>query len=158
MDDIGYLGVFVTLVGAALAGWGAISYRAARASESWTVTPGRITANDIRYQAAGAGKSRYAHFVPIVRYAYSVNSSEHEGGTLRYGMAGTRTREEAEAILTPYPVGSETSVRYDPLHPERSVLEAGLAGSGAMIVASLIIGALLIAFGASIVVRAMQGI
>ncbi|TMJ18403.1 MAG: DUF3592 domain-containing protein [Alphaproteobacteria bacterium] len=159
MDSIGYLGIFVALVGLAGALWSALAHSRARsrsqAAERWPTAAGRVTDIDIQLRNGGAGRSHHSYYVPAIRYVYSVNGREREGRTIRFGMPATTTRGAAEAILAPYPVGSTPQVRYNPENPEESVLEHRKIGKN--LIGSAIVCALIFAVGVAIVIMAVRG-
>jgi hypothetical protein len=159
VDGIGYLGIFVALVGLAGALWSGIAHARAKArsaaAERWLAAPGRVTATDIQLRSGGSGNSRYAYHVPAISYTYAVRGREHEGHRIRFGLATTNTRRGAEAILAPYPVGATPEVRYNPEDPDDSVLEAGKVGRNLLVAA--IFCAFVVIAGAAIVLGAVRG-
>jgi len=159
MDSIGYLGIFVALVGLAGGLWSAIAHLRARArsnaAERWPSTPGRVTDIDIQLKTGGAGRSRYAHYVPAIRYLYTAGGREREGRTIRFGLVTTNTRKGAEAILAPYPVGSTPMVRYNPDNADESVLDFGKVGKN--LIVSAVVCAVVLALGVLIIALAIRG-
>ena len=160
MDSMGYLGIFVALVGGIGALWSGLAHRKARAfveaAKHWREAPGRVISAQIEERDGGTGSSRYVYYVPRIRYAYVVNGREWEGGRLRFGMPSARSPRGAEAMLAPYPAGAEIKVHYDPDKPEDSVLEPGKMGSNLLVAA--IVSAFVFLAGAAIVVLAVMGV
>jgi hypothetical protein len=153
MDSLGYLGIFVALIGLVGALWSGLAHRRARglveAAQRWRDAPGRIVGSQVERRGA---TSRNAYYVPVVRYTYVVNGRERQGSRLRFGMTTSRSPRGAEAMLAPYPVGAEISVRYDPDNPDQSALEPGKTSANLLIAA--IACFLLLVAGAAIVVMA----
>jgi hypothetical protein len=160
MDSIGYLGIFVALVGAVGALWSGLVHRRARslteAAKRWLDAPGTIVATDVEQRGGISATNRNSYYVPLVRYTYVVNGREREGSRLRFGMATARTRGGAEKMLAPYPPGAAVKVRYDPEYPDQSVLEPDKTGSN-LLVAAVACFVILLG-GAAIIVMAMKGV
>ena len=160
MDSIGYLGIFVALIGGIGALWSGLAHRKARASvaaaKRWREAPGKVIATHVEHRDASSGSAHYAYYVPTIRYAYVVNGREQEGERLRFGMPSARSRRAAEAMLAPYPAGAEIKVHYDPDRPDQSVLEPGKMGSN-LLVAAILCGVVFLG-GAAIIVLAVMGL
>ena len=159
MDSIGYLGIFVALVGAAGALWAGLAHRKARAQVAaaahWRDAPGRIVTTDVERRDAGASTQRYFYYVPLVRYTYVVSGQERHGARLRFGMVTARSRGGAEKLLAPYAPGTAVQVRYDPDNPDESVLEAK---ASANLLVAWIACFCVVLVGVGIVVLAMIGV
>jgi hypothetical protein len=159
MDSLGYLGIFVALVGLVGGLWSGLVHRRASAqraaSERWLNAPGRIVAAEVR-RGGGTTSSHYAYYVPAVRYTYVVNGREREGTRLRFGMPSARSPGGVQAMLRPYPPGATVQVRYDPDNPDQSVLEPG-KGSANMLIAAVACAFLSLA-GVAIAVLAVKGV
>ena len=157
MDSMGYLGIFVALIGLGGALWGGLTHRRARAqvaaAERWLSAPGKILAVEAQRRGVGA---RNQYYLPLVRYSYTVHGRERQGSRLRFGYTRSRSRGGAEAMLAPYPVGADVKVRYDPEYPDQSVLEPGKTSANMLIMA--IACGLLLLGGAAIIVMAVRGV
>src|SRR3954454_10102792 len=96
MDSIGYLGIFVALVGAIGALWLGLAHRRASAlraaARRWLDAPGRMVSADVDQRGSVTTATRYTYYVPLVRYSYVVNGREREGSRLRFGMPRSRSR------------------------------------------------------------------
>jgi len=158
MDSMGYLGIFVALIGLVGALWAGLAHRRARAlveaAERWLNAPGRIIASEVQRRGGSSGRNQY--YVPLVRYSYAVHGREREGSRLRFGFLSARSPAGAEAMLARYPAGAEVKVRYDPDNPDQSVLEPGKTGANLLIAA--IFCFFLFLAGAAIVVMAVRGV
>jgi hypothetical protein len=156
MDSIGYLGIFVALVGligGVLSGLGHIRARArSQAAACWLTAPGTM----IEAGAVRGGSSRNSYYSPAVRYTYEVNGRIRQGTRLRFGMVSARSRGGAEKMLAPYPVGGAIRVRYNPDNPDESVLEPARVGRN-LLVAPILCGFIFVG-GAAIIVLAVQGV
>jgi hypothetical protein len=160
MDSMGYLGIFIALVGAIGALWSGLAHRRARAlvdaAARWPDAPGKVVGTDVEQRGSSSTTTGSTYYVPLVRYTYVVNGREREGSRLRFGLTTARTRRGAEAMLAPYPAGTAVKVRYDPDNPDQSVLEPGKTGSN-LLIASIACFLLLLG-GAAIIVMAVQGV
>ena len=159
MDSIGYLGIFVALIGLALGFWGFTANRRAsalrEAATRWREAPGKVVLSEVDQRGSSVSSSRYAYFVPIVHYTYVVNGRERQGTRLRFGLPRSRSPSGARAMLAPYPVGAAVTVRYDPDDPDQAVLEPAKGSLNLLLAA--IAGALVFLGGAVIVVLAVRG-
>jgi len=159
MDSMGYLGIFVALIGLVGALWAGLAWRRAlaltEAALRWLDAPGKVTAASAELRGGGSA-SRSTYYAPLIRYTYVVNGREREGSRLRFGLTTARSRAAAEKLLAPYPVGAAIKVRYDPENPDQSVLEPGRTSSNLLIAAIACV--LLLLGGAAIIVLAAKGV
>ena len=95
------------------------------AAHSWTEVPAVI-------QSAKVQKVGKTSFAPSLTYTYSVGGTTYTGKRLQFGGINM-TRAEAEAVLAAYPVGSTTTVRYDPHRHDFSVLRLEADSKGYLI-------------------------
>ena len=122
------VGLGLLLVGAAWsAGFAFAHFRAAgkaKAAESWPTAFGKILAAQVKVEeSSNSDGDSTTWYNPVVEYAYTANGRELEGRTLRFGNPRSANRKKADAAIAPYAVGSSIPVRYNPEHPEESVLE-----------------------------------
>lgn len=133
MDSIGYLGIFVALIGLVVGLLTARGHRRARANASaaqrWRSAPGKVIETGIGVQTGHNSSGGYSYFSPWIRYSYVADGTERTGQRLRFGDVTTRTRGGAETILGRYPAGAEIKVHFDPDAPDESVLEPGKVGN-----------------------------
>jgi hypothetical protein len=97
-------------------------------SEFWPTAPGTINHSSIaeRY-STDADDNETVSYVAKVRYSYSVGHRYYQGDRVSFGgTMGDSEGRIARSISTKYPVGRPVSVRYDPTHPQRAVLEPGI--------------------------------
>jgi hypothetical protein len=160
MDSIGYLGIFIALVGLLGALWAGRSHAKAsalvKAAEHWRDAPGKVVATEVQRHDYGASTTQTAYYVPRIDYTYAVGGREYQGSRLRFGKPSARSRAGAEAMLAPYPAGAGIKVRYDPDVPGESVVEAGKAGGNLlfMTIASFTIFVL----GGAVAILAIMGV
>ncbi|HYD25422.1 MAG TPA: DUF3592 domain-containing protein [Croceibacterium sp.] len=131
------------------AGFGYAHFRAAgkaKASESWPSAMGKVSGCEVVEEKS---RDREGHtttwYNPVVSYAYSVGGSEYRSERLRFGNYRCSTRQKAEAMLAPYPVGATPAVRYNPERPEESVLETRKPGPVYLVMA--VFGLIFVGFG-----------
>ena len=115
------------------------------AAQSWTEVPAVI--QSARLQKVGKTSS-----APSLTYTYSVAGKSYTGKRLQFGGINM-SRLEAEEVLAAYPVGSTTTVRYDPHRHDFAVLRLAADSKGFMI-AGIGIGLAFIVAG---IVVAIQG-
>jgi hypothetical protein len=156
MDSLGYLGIFVALVGLVGGLLCGLGYKRARersqAAERWLTAPGSVVETGVNR----GGTSRNPYYVPAIRYAYEVNGKARQGTRIRFGLLTARSPRGAEAILAPYPVGAAIQVRYNPDDPDDSVLEPAKVGRN-LLAGAIVCGFFFLA-GAAIVLLAVKGV
>src|ERR1700712_773829 len=115
MDSLGYLGIFVALIGLVGAVWTGRAHVRARslvaAAKSWSSAPGRMVSAEVERRGSTSGNAQTNYYAPLVRYTYVVNGRERQGSRLRFGMASARTRGGAQSMIAPYPAGASVQVR-----------------------------------------------
>ena len=146
------LGIFVLLIGVAMAVYGWLGHSKALALRQsagrWAIAPGTVLATDVRVVRRGGA----AYWVPLVHYRFAVGDRHYEGERLRFGFIGTQTRAAAQKMVAGYAPGSTNMLRYDPQDPRESVLEPDHVTSNLLICA--IGGAVLAVIGLAIVLAA----
>jgi len=101
-------GVIITL------SW--LDLRLGKAAQAWPAASGTIVVREI--SRANGGRNTWT---PIVRYCYSVQGARYDGDRLSFRAFWTASG--AIRAVYHYEPHQVVSVRYDPTHPERSVLE-----------------------------------
>ena len=115
-----------------VAGFGYAYFRAvgkAKASETWPTTIGSVLSSEVVEEESRdreGGTSTW--YNPVVRYSYSAGGRQLQASRLRFGNPRSASRKKAEAAIAIYPVGSSTTVRYNPEKPEEAVLETKKPG------------------------------
>lgn len=93
----------------------------ARAVRQRPTTSGNIVKSLICQLTDPEGRD---HFSPEIRYAYEVDGQKYIGfyvGIFDHALGDLRTT--AAAVVTRYPLGRTVTVYYDPVYPNRAVLE-----------------------------------
>ena len=126
LSSLGYLVLF-GLIGGGLSFWGWTILQDARASASWPTAEGIVNSSEVDRSTDGEGGTSYS---PEISYQYLVNDLNYTNNTIKFGENSYSSRRKAEEIAAAYPVGRQVAVYYDPLEPDKSVLEPGVtAGS-----------------------------
>lgn len=99
--------------------------RASNLTFHWTRTHGEIETSEVRIEEA-AGENRPDKYFACVRYAYIVGDSTLRNDEIwlnsQHQMS---TLEEANQVISRYPVGRGVPVLYNPKNPESAVLDPG---------------------------------
>jgi hypothetical protein len=95
-------------------------------ASSWPVTEGTITSSQV--ESWGSGAHDPIDYRPAITYQYQVggktyNGSQISSGATFYGGVNVDEYEQANAIVSNYPVGSIVEVHYNPNNPNNAVLE-----------------------------------
>jgi hypothetical protein len=153
--------LFVSVVGIVLLGnlaaglfltiWGISETAHGLASRDWPAVEGKVVSAEI---VSGEDDSYLARIV----YAYTVNGKSFQGERQRFdgGSSYGGDRHQVGRYLDKYPVEEPTLIRYDPRHPERSVLEPGYHHSALVLLGAGVIFIVVPGGMALIVVRAWR--
>jgi hypothetical protein len=93
-----------------------------KASRSWPVVEGLVTASTTHQVSDFEGKWLKIYYKPRITYEYVVNGQAYSSDRPRWDEARFRTQAGAEQFSADYPPGSKVSVYYDPAKPELAVL------------------------------------
>lgn len=88
----------------------------------WPRAPGVVLSSSLDHDRAADAETQ--SFQPIIRYSYTVDGVTRKGRRLTPGGAESGGEGWAREMLARYPVGSATSVYYNPANPDEAVLEA----------------------------------
>lgn len=88
-------------------------------SKSWESVTGKITSSFI---SSFKSKSIY-YFTPSINYKYTVATISYTNDTISFNTSETSNKNEAEAKIAKYPIGSEIKVFYSPNSPSISCIE-----------------------------------
>ncbi len=121
--------------------------RATLAARRWPTTRGQVLSTSVR-QHAGDGAAR--QFRPVVRYRYTVDGRDHEGGVIEHGRETSGGEGWAQRVIARYPVGSAVAVRYDPADPARAALSARFGVVGWILAAVCVLLLLVGMFGSGL--------
>lgn len=115
-----FAGYSFIIMGLAMLGYlGLLRFKAGRAM-SWPSVRGEVIGNDVIKECAGPSSTCYK---PVITYRYSVKGQTYESNRLYIGRHAISHQMRAKRIIEKYPVGSETSVYFDPENPKSACLQ-----------------------------------
>jgi hypothetical protein len=123
------VGAVMILMGGIFGAVAADSYRDGEETRRWTETTGEILSADVETEerrdrrSNGSMRTRTS-YTPVVTYGYEVDGVAYTGHRIRADDVGG-DRERAFDTINDYPVGSVTTVYYDPDNPGSAVLKQG---------------------------------
>ena len=94
-------------------------------AQRFATAQGTVLSSEVTHHDDGDGTT---HGVRIT-YSYSVGGREYTGDRFRYDKSSSTDSAWAHRAVAEHPVGSTTTVYYDPLSPANAVLSPGLQGS-----------------------------
>ena len=132
-------------------------------SLDWPVAEGHILRTDIEEvrsnkQDTGDANTttnwkpggQIIRYRPIIEYQWQVDGGIYERNRIDFSAAKANedTREAAEAIIAPYPVGSAVDIHYDPNKPSRGILQPGAHwdGLGVTLIAAFVLAVFALVF------------
>ncbi len=120
-----FCAVFIA-VGSAIMIFGARQRARAQASRDWPVAEGVVERIEVKreWQNGGRGRSGRWHYSPYVVYAYEVNGIRRVNDRLAFTKTSSSKQSPSVRYVKKHPVGSRVGVRYNPLDPADSVLDA----------------------------------
>lgn len=116
-----FIGVFYA-IGVGMLGYGLLSLKRSTEAGDWPTAVGSIDECQISRKDSGENVT----YGVEVKYSYSVNGKEYQGDKLAFGYAFSSARETHQEILEKLKAAQSVEVRYDPFHPENSVLSYGV--------------------------------
>jgi len=119
--------LFSFVAGPVLAYLGYRYIRKGQETLAWESTEGSIIrsqTHEVRSTSPGSVRSRT--WQPDITYQYHADGETYQGEKIRVFIIHTGSRERARAWTRKYPAGAQVTVFFDPHHPYRSVLEAGV--------------------------------
>jgi hypothetical protein len=98
----------------------------AKAAQSWTKVPGKVTDSRIDEELYYDYENRpETVFKPVLAYEYAAGGETRTGSQIDFDQnTGFTRRNLAEKRLAPYPVGKTVEVLVDPADPARTCLAA----------------------------------
>lgn len=108
------LGLAFCVVGSVRA---ALNIRRGHQSERWPTTDGEVLDAFVR--------NWFGRHVPVVRYRYRVDGAEYRSSRVGFFTFAVPSRASGEAFIRGFRKGSSIAVRFQPDHPDRSVLRTG---------------------------------
>ena len=97
----------------------------ALASRKWPTTIGTVADSNVGFEF-GWGRSSLSHYVPHVKYQYSVNGKTYTGDQISFPNPKYLNNVDADRVRDQYQKSSEVEVFYDPKDPSKSCLINGL--------------------------------
>lgn len=94
-------------------------------AQRFVTTQGTVLSSEVTHHDNDDGTT---HGVRI-KYSYTVAGREYTGDRFRYDKSSSSDSAWARRAVKEHPVGSTTTVYYNPNAPENAVLRPGLAGS-----------------------------
>lgn len=91
----------------------------------FATTEGRVRSSEVTHHDSDDGST---HGVRIT-YSYTVDGHEYTGDRYRFDKFKTSDSKWAREAVRAHPIGSTTTVYYNPRDPAEAVLRPGLAGS-----------------------------
>ncbi len=116
------------------------SRKTAEASQGWPSTAGQINESRVAHSThTDTDGDSSDSYTPYVEYTYQVAGQDYTGKDLSFGFKqGYGNASKAQAMLAKYPVGAQVNVYYDPVDPQKAVLERQAGGYGAGLVLGII--------------------
>jgi hypothetical protein len=101
----------------------------AKEAEAWPTVPGVILSSGLEENRKYDREERRTEitYEPQVQYQYSLLGQNYQGSSLSFGKAAYDFRNASKKIA-PYPQGAQVVVHYDPVDPNKAVLETKSAG------------------------------
>ena len=97
-----------------------------KASRHWPATTGRVRSVQMQYYGTTLGKGSYVGCAPRIGFEYTVDGKQFER-TAFVGNASGKF-DEAQDMVRRYHSGKQVSLRYDPAHPARAVMDGEYVG------------------------------
>ena len=119
------LGFLILFVGGSVGfvTWTYVEYSKGAESADWPNAAGQVLSSEVGTRPGG--EDSRGTYVPQVTYRYVVNGVTFSGDTIRFGLMGDSSRDDAEEAARKYRVGAPVTVYYDHANPTSSVLEPG---------------------------------
>lgn len=132
MNEFNYASIALLLAAVFVYYWRVRSYNKAAVRAKFPSVSGSVVSSIVKEEVhedndKETGYSRSVSYVPVVRYAYSVDGKGYEND--RYAVLdqpGFSVRESAQALVDRHPTGSSVNVFYNPASPADSFLDNSL--------------------------------
>ncbi len=120
------------LMGGTMGVAGAINLYFSWASRGWPSVTGQVVFQEgdqvqSRWQDSEGRTQQTTTYSTSIVYSFPVNGITHYANTRRWGQIAAAGEAWAGQIAARYPVGTTVEVRYDPVDPDRAVLEPGFS-------------------------------
>jgi hypothetical protein len=115
------IGPLLAIVGVLQLIWCVVDSGRSLASGRWPTARGTIESSEVQATRSGGGTA----YTPKVVYAYEVRGA-HFHGTRIWRTEFSPPPDQAQRIVSEFPVGSRVQVYFDPSAPDQSLLRPGL--------------------------------
>lgn len=132
------LGLISMAVGSFVIHAGYQEVQNAQDSLKWSTTDGVIISSEVQEHKDDDSTTYQAN----VRYQYTVRAQPYFSDQVSFGQYGSGDPDHARSIVRRYPTGQKVSVHFNPVDPQKSVLEPGDSGAS-----YLLLGAGTVFFG-----------
>jgi len=120
--------------------------RAARESVAWPTVVGEVERSSATFIPGGG--NRGSRYVLDFSYRYAVGDKDYTSSRIyATEVADVPSQPQVDALIGPYPVGTQVFVYYNPKRPEECLLQPGEASSRRAVGDTLGCGIFLIIFG-----------
>jgi Protein of unknown function (DUF3592) len=144
---INILCVPVLLAGGHFCLQGVETIKIANETYSWKKAEGNINYSGIE-KSTSTDKHKRVYRKPIIKYTYIANNRNYQGDTIYWGDDKSSSQVSyTDDVISRYPKNKRITVHYDPMNPQRSVLEVG---TSEVTFTLIIIGGILIFVGTSL--------
>jgi hypothetical protein len=144
---INILCVPVILAGIHTCFQGIETIKIANETSSWKTGSGTITYAGVK-ESPSTGKYKTVYRKPVIKYSYIANKRNYQGETIYWGDDKSPDRVSyTNDVISKYTKNKQVVVYYNPLNPQKSVLETG---TSEVTFVSLVLGGILIFIGGSI--------
>ncbi len=92
--------------------------RSSLRSNSWPTAEGNVVKSEV---VSDLSRGRLAYSADV-EYDYSVQGKPYHGASVRVGNTTTKSRKDAEEIVSRFAVGKPVTVHYDPDNPSSCCL------------------------------------
>ena len=139
------------VLGVAIALQNGLPLARAKASQRWPTTIGRVRSAQIESYGVSLWKTRYVGCAPSVGFEYTLDGRHFE--RTAFVGKGSGKFDDAQAMARRYRTGQQVSVRYDPSHPARAVMDGEYVGGSEVLT---FFGCILCAVGALMIVSSLR--
>lgn len=139
-----FVGFAFACIGLFFAGSALLNIARSIAARSWRPVPGKILTSDVSTNLTQSSSPVGAGYDPKITYEYEVGGISYTGTNLNFSRFRTNSPSQASRTVRKYPTGAAVTIYYNPMNPERAVLEPGKIAPH---ISGLILGIALALFG-----------
>ncbi|MDR0966780.1 MAG: DUF3592 domain-containing protein [Myxococcales bacterium] len=130
------------VVSACTAGY--VRYKEYRHARDYSIVLGQITTSELSTQERYSKGRWHTSHTALITYEYVVDDHRYWGSQIRWPLL-IQSNTDARELVRRYPRGKIVSVHYDPLNPEKALLD--LSHSNEMLYLTFILLAVHLAIG-----------